>query len=87
LSLLVLLIHFFLPFLDESASLTLVLFFLGLHDASELLNFELLVLDEPPELISVIFLLRYLSLGMMVLGRELIKLLTKLPLKLLSVNG
>jgi hypothetical protein len=87
LSLFVLLIHFFLPFLDEAASLPLVLFFLGLHDASELLDFELLVLDKPPELISVVFLLRYLSLGVMVLGRELVKLLTKLPLELLSVKG
>jgi hypothetical protein len=87
LSLLVLLIDFFLPFLDEAASLPLVLFFLGLHDASKLLNFKLLVLDEPPELISVVFLLRYLSLSMMVLRGELVKLLTKFPLKLLSVNG
>jgi hypothetical protein len=86
LSLLVLLIDFFLPFLDEAASLPLVLFFLGLHNPSELLDFEFLVLDEPPELISVIFFLRYLSLGVMVLGRELVKLLPKLPLKLLSVN-
>jgi hypothetical protein len=46
-----------------------------------------LVLDKPPELISVVFLLRYLSLGVMVLGRELVKLLTKLPLELLSVKG